>query len=173
MDPAEKIRPSNSSGFAARSSLRDSATMPLKRVCILNQYPGNTETCIDLGASPGGWTWVLAQGGAKVIAVDKSELAPNVAQLPTVTYLEDSAFALDPKQFQNIQWLTSDVICYPERSLKLINTWLEAGVKHLICTIKLQGEEDWATINALKAIPGAQLIHLYQNKHELTFIKSC
>ncbi len=142
-------------------------------LCILNHYPKSAETCIDLGASPGGWTWVLAQNGAKVIAVDKSELAPNIARLSTVTYLQDSAFALDPTQFTKLDWLVCDVICYPERSLKLIQAWLEAGVQHLICTIKLQGEEDWDTIHALKAIPRAQLIHLYQNKHELTFIRSC
>ena len=50
---------------------------------IWGQYPKPGELCMDLGASPGGWTWVLQQLGAKVIAVDKAPLAPNIAALPT------------------------------------------------------------------------------------------
>jgi 23S rRNA (cytidine2498-2'-O)-methyltransferase len=43
----------------------------------LGVMPGTGERCIDLGASPGGWTWVLAQLGARVVAVDKAPLAPG------------------------------------------------------------------------------------------------
>jgi 23S rRNA (cytidine2498-2'-O)-methyltransferase len=134
---------------------------------FLNQYPQQGEHCIDLGAAPGGWTWVLAQLGAKVLAVDKAELAPHIKKLPQVKALQESAFALTP---QNADWLVCDVICYPERSLALIEKWLAtAKIKHFICTIKLQGEENWGLLNTLKNIPKAKLIHLYQNKHELTW----
>lgn len=137
---------------------------------ILNKYPKAGETCIDLGASPGGWSWVLANFNAKVISVDKAELAPHIKKMSQIRYLQESAFALNPKDFDKIDWLVCDVICYPERSLKLIQTWLEADkAKHIICTIKLQGEEDWNTLETLKAIPNSQLLHLYQNKHELTW----
>lgn len=138
---------------------------------ILQKYPKEGETALDLGAAPGGWTWVLAQCGAKVIAVDKAELAANIAQLPQVEYLKESAFALDPKNFNTLDWLVCDVICYPERSLALIQTWLSANkAKNIICTIKLQGEENWQMLTELKTIANAKLIHLYQNKHELTWL---
>ena len=38
--------------------------------------PQPGELCVDLGASPGGWTWVLAGLGARVFSLDKAELAP-------------------------------------------------------------------------------------------------
>ena len=46
------------------------------------QQPG--ERCLDLGASPGGWTWVLANLGANVIAIDKAPLDPRIAAMPGV-----------------------------------------------------------------------------------------
>ena len=38
----------------------------------LRRWPQPGERCLDLGASPGGWTWVLATLGASVVAVDKA-----------------------------------------------------------------------------------------------------
>ena len=45
----------------------------------LGARPQPGETCLDLGASPGGWTFVLAQLGARVISVDKAPLEPRIA----------------------------------------------------------------------------------------------
>ena len=36
--------------------------------------------------------------------------------------------------------------------------------------MKFQGETDHATAEALAAIDGARLMHLFHNKHELTFL---
>ncbi len=49
------------------------------------RWPAPGDRCLDLGASPGGWTWVLAKLGANVTAVDKAPLAPAVAAMPGVT----------------------------------------------------------------------------------------
>mgnify|MGYP003338278511 CR=1 FL=1 len=48
---------------------------------LLGTRPKPGELCIDLGASPGGWSWVLHETGASVLAVDKAPLAPAVAAL--------------------------------------------------------------------------------------------
>ena len=132
--------------------------------------PQPGEVCLDLGAAPGGWSWVLGTLGAKVIAVDKAPLAPSVLKLSQLEYLCESAFALNPHQFGTIDWVCADIICYPRRLLNLINRWLSTGkVKRMCCTIKLQGQEDWDCLFALKALPYSTILHLYQNKHELSF----
>jgi 23S rRNA (cytidine2498-2'-O)-methyltransferase len=131
--------------------------------------PGPGDTVLDLGASPGGWTWLLAQTGAKVIAVDKAPLAANVASMRNVTWREGSAFALEPADVPGVTWLFSDIICYPDRLLRLVQKWRAAGVANMVCTIKLQGETDYAAIDAFKAEPGAEVFHSSQNKHELSF----
>lgn len=136
----------------------------------LRRWPQPGERCLDLGASPGGWTWVLAKLGAGVIAVDKAPLDPKVAAMPGVAWRGESAFALDPASIGPVDWLFSDVICYPARLLRLVERWRATGqVRNFVCTIKFQGGTDHETAEAFAAIPGAEVLHLHNNKHELTF----
>ena len=59
---------------------------------LIDRRPGPGDLCLDLGASPGGWSWVLAKLGARVIAVDKAPLAPAIAAMPGVEVHKASAF---------------------------------------------------------------------------------
>jgi 23S rRNA (cytidine2498-2'-O)-methyltransferase len=132
------------------------------------RWPGAGERCLDLGASPGGWTWVLAGLGADVTAVDKAPLVASVAAMPGVTERLDSAFGMAPEP---VDWLFSDIIAYPDRLLALVRRWIDAGVvRHIVCTIKFQGATDHDSAEAFAAIPGGQVVHLFHNKHELTFL---
>jgi 23S rRNA (cytidine2498-2'-O)-methyltransferase len=138
----------------------------------LGRWPQPGESCLDLGASPGGWSWALAKLGAQVTAVDKAPLDPAVAAMPEVTVRQESAFGLDPTREPGVDWLFSDVICYPARLLALVRRWLEAGkARHVVCTIKFQGETDHNVAAAFAAIPGALLFHGAHNKHELMFCR--
>jgi len=138
----------------------------------LGRYPGPGETCLDLGAAPGGWTWVLAKLGAQVVAVDKAPLDAAVAAMPGVTMRAESAFGLDPRAEPKVDWLFSDVICYPSRLLGLVQRWIAAdAARNFVCTLKFQGETDHATAEAFAAIPGAVVFHGAHNKHELTFAR--
>ena len=138
----------------------------------LGRYPGPGETCLDLGASPGGWTWALAKLGAQVIAVDKAPLEPRVVAMPGVSVRQESAFGLDPQSLPPVDWLFSDVICYPARLLALVRRWIAAeAARNLVCTIKFQGATDHDVAAEFAAIPGAVLFHSAQNKHELTFAR--
>ncbi|MBM3623135.1 MAG: hypothetical protein FJX20_20840 [Alphaproteobacteria bacterium] len=136
----------------------------------LGVRPGPGARCLDLGATPGGWTWVLASLGAAVLAIDKAPLDPKVAAMPGVDWRGESAFALDPASVGPVDWLFSDIICYPARLLALVRRWMEQGrVRNFVCTIKFQGETDHDTAAAFAAIAGSRLFHLHHNKHELTW----
>lgn len=130
---------------------------------LLGRWPQPGELCVDLGASPGGWTWALAKLGAHVVAVDKAPLDARVAAL--AEFRQESAFGVEPF---DVDWLFSDVVCYPERLVALVRRWLPQ-VRNMVCTVKFQGETDHAATRALATIPGARLAHLFHNKHELTF----
>ncbi|MFN7195229.1 MAG: SAM-dependent methyltransferase [bacterium] len=137
---------------------------------VLGRHPQPGETCLDLGASPGGWTWVLAKLGARVVAVDKAPLDPRIAAMAGVEQRQESAFGLAPASVGPVDWLFSDIICYPARLLELVARWRETGLaRNMVCTLKFQAETDHATARAFAAIPGSRLMHLHHNKHELTW----
>jgi 23S rRNA (cytidine2498-2'-O)-methyltransferase len=139
---------------------------------LMGEKPRPGELCLDLGSSPGGWTWVLQSLGARVISVDKAPLDPRIAALPGVTMRRESAFALEPEKIGGIDWVFSDVVCYPRRLLALVERWLVAGnCRRFVCTLKFQGPNDHETARRFAAIPGSRLLHLHQNKHELTWIR--
>ncbi|MGH7058751.1 MAG: SAM-dependent methyltransferase, partial [Stellaceae bacterium] len=139
---------------------------------LIGRRPQPGERCLDLGASPGGWSWALQRIGAKVISIDKAPLDQEIANLPGIAFRLESAFGLDPRAVGPIDWLFSDIVCYPARLLALVERWLAAGAcRHFVCTIKFQGETDHETARRFAAIPGSQLRHLHHNRHELTWSK--
>lgn len=131
----------------------------------LGRHPGPGESCLDLGASPGGWSWALARLGARVTAVDKAPLEDRVMAMPNVSWRQESAFALAPEP---MDWLFSDVICYPARLFALVTRW-QGFARNMVCSVKFQGETDHAAAAQFAALPGARLFHSAHNKHELTF----
>jgi 23S rRNA (cytidine2498-2'-O)-methyltransferase len=136
----------------------------------LRRWPAPGDSCIDLGASPGGWTWTLAELGAQVLAIDRAPLDPSLHHHPRVEWRAGSAFALDPTTCGRVDWLCCDVVAYPTRMRSLVERWLRSGrVRNLIVTVKFQGETDHDAARSFAAIPGGQLFHLAHNRHELTF----
>ena len=140
---------------------------------LVGRMPRPGDRCVDLGSSPGGWTWAIERLGARVISVDKAPIDERLTRLTRVRYVQDSAFAIDPTTVGRVHWLVSDVICYPARIVALIERWIavhpSAG---FVITIKFQGDTDMAPLRAIEGIEGARLVHLHHNKHELTWIRT-
>lgn len=139
---------------------------------LAGSMPKPGDRCLDAGASPGGWTWALAGLGAEVLAIDRADLEARIAALPNVATMKHDAFTLKPAELGAVDWLCSDVICYPPALLEWIEAWLESGLaRNFICTIKMQGENfDRATTDRFAAIPGSRVVHLWHNRHELCWI---
>jgi 23S rRNA (cytidine2498-2'-O)-methyltransferase len=141
---------------------------------LLGVRPAPGELCLDLGASPGGWTWVLAGLGARVFSLDRAPLDPRIERMAGVEHCLGSGFGLEPHfaggPEARVDWLFSDMACYPERLLELVQRWIKAeACRNFVCTLKFQGATDHATARAFAAIPGSRLLHLACNKHELTW----
>lgn len=133
-------------------------------------HPSKDQTCLDLGASPGGWTWVLASLGARVTSLDKADLAPHVARMPGVSLMRKDAFKLKPADLGPLDWLFSDVICEPRKLLTLVHEWRDSGLcRNFVCTIKFKGQTDFAVLADFLKIEGSRARHLFHNKHEVTW----
>lgn len=128
------------------------------------------ETCVDLGASPGSWTYQPVQRGARVIAVDRSPLREDLMRNPRVTFHQGDAFRFVPET--PVDWLLCDVIAAPERSIGLVLEWVrERRCRHFVVTIKFKGHADYAQLDVLKRemprhVASFQLMHLCANKNE-------
>ncbi len=137
---------------------------------IHGAVPSKSSRCIDLGSCPGGWSWVLSQLGCDVISVDKAPLDPKIAKIKNIQFLKKDAFKLKPEEVGKIDWLFSDIICEPAKLFELVQVWKNSGVKNFVCTIKFKGKTDFEVVERFKKISGTRLLHLYHNKHEITWI---
>jgi 23S rRNA (cytidine2498-2'-O)-methyltransferase len=135
--------------------------------------PRAGETCVDLGAAPGGWTATLVKHGARVLAVDRAPLAPALARHPRVTTVIGNAFTYVPPT--PVDWLVCDVVCEPPRSLALCDAWLSGGLcRNLVVTVKFKGRAGYGVLGDLGALfarlrPAfARVKQLAHNKNEVT-----
>lgn len=172
--------PSCSSSFSCGEALFQETKVPPSRaylklweaLTIAGKMPGPDDTCLEVGASPGSWTWVLQSLGARVTAVDRASLDPSVSSLPNIKFMKKDAFALTPQDFPKLDWIFSDLICYPEKLLTWVKQWLDIHADvNFVCTLKFQGENAYDIAKIFAEIPGSHVTHLFHNKHELTWIK--
>ncbi len=112
---------------------------------------GPGETCVDLGASPGSWSYVALHRGARVIAVDRAPLRSDLMRHPSLVFRKGDGFAY--KSEAPVDWLLCDVIATPERSIGLLMDWLrERRARRFVVTIKFKGREDYAKLEQLRHV---------------------
>jgi 23S rRNA (cytidine2498-2'-O)-methyltransferase len=139
----------------------------------LGRWPRYGDRCVDLGSSPGGWTWAMQRLDAWVLSVDKAPLDPRIARLPRVECRRASAFALDPKSVGTLDWIVSDVIAYPDRLLAMIDRWIDVHPSaSFVVTLKFQGKTDMTPVLPFFERRGGVIVHLHHNKHELTWLRA-
>jgi 23S rRNA (cytidine2498-2'-O)-methyltransferase len=158
--------------FNEDKSIPSRAYLKLWELFTIHEAPPAAKArVLDLGSSPGGWTWVLSELGLDVLSVDKAPLDERLLQRKNVQVIKKDAFTLSPQEVGAIDVLFSDIICEPKRLLELVRLWIDSGLcRKLICSIKFKGPTDFDIIGQFKAIPGSRLYHLCANKHELTWV---
>jgi FtsJ-like methyltransferase len=135
--------------------------------------PRSGEICVDLGAAPGGWTATALKRGARVVAVDRAPVAPALARDPRLTMIIGNAFTYAPPA--PVDWLLSDVVCEPQRSLALVDGWLSRGLcRNLVVTVKFKGRAGYGILADLPPlwarlrVAFARVKQLGHNKNEVT-----
>lgn len=131
-----------------------------------------SECAIEIGAAPGGWSWVLSQYFNKVHTFDRADLAPQIKKIKNIEHHKGDAFKINPDEFSGCTWLFSDLICTPEKIHETVQFWLaHSRVKNFVCTIKFKGECNFEIIDKFLKIPDSKIVRLYHNKNEVTWIK--
>jgi 23S rRNA (cytidine2498-2'-O)-methyltransferase len=107
------------------------------------------QSCVDLGACPGGWSSVALSQGARVMAIDRSPLDPVLMQHPKLSFERGDAFAFIPPR--PVDWMICDVIAYPERTFELVQKWHQKALcKKSIVTFKFKGQPDLKLLNDVR-----------------------
>ena len=145
----------------------------LEAFAWMEAAPTAGERCVDLGASPGGWTAVALGRKARVTAVDRAPLAEPLRRDPRLTMELGNAFTYAPPA--PVDWLLCDVIAEPQRSIALVSRWLEEGLaRNLVVTVKFKGETEYGQLAALPDLFArlqptfARIKQLAHNKNEVT-----
>lgn len=96
----------------------------------------------DLGAAPGGWTWILTRHGVHVSAIDNGPLRPHVLDTGLVTHLHEDGFNWQPPQ--PLDWMVCDMVEQPIRVAARMAEWFEQGwCRHAIFNLKLPMKKRW------------------------------
>lgn len=143
--------------------------------------PGNY--AVDLGASPGGWTWQLVRRSMYVIAIDNGPMADSIMESGLVTHVRADGFRYQPEN--RVQWLVCDMVEQPIRIADLIARWLVNGwCRFTIFNLKLPMKKRYAEVqqclalisdklNAANISHTMQARQLYHDREEVTVYIAC
>ncbi len=138
--------------------------------------PRAGDRVVDLGASPGGWSWVALEAGATVTGVDKGAMAEPILAHPRFTHARTDAFRWQPPE-PPVDWLVCDIIAEPERSAELLVRWANARwFRSAVLHLKIHGEaKPELARQTVAAVRGAgygyvRAKQLRYDKNELTLL---
>lgn len=80
---------------------------------------------VDLGAAPGGWTWLMVQQSIRVTAVDNGPMQPALMDSGLVEHRREDGFRHRPPR--PVDWLLCDMVEQPQRIATLMGDWLIQG----------------------------------------------
>jgi 23S rRNA (cytidine2498-2'-O)-methyltransferase len=139
----------------------------------LGVAPEPSEICVDLGAAPGGWTWLLLERRAKVIAVDPAKLRPDLLNRRGLTYVGLSAFEYTPED--PVDWLFCDMAWRPVEVARMLARWGRNKLTTmLVANFKLPMKRKAETVAEIRTVlerggfAAVRTRQLYHDRDEIT-----
>lgn len=129
----------------------------------------------DLGAAPGGWSWILAREHLRVTAVDNGPMAESAMATGLIEHLRADGFTWQPPR--PLDWMVCDMVEQPIRVAARMATWLREGwCRQAIFNLKLPMKKRWEEtrrcLDLLQAESGGPLElrakQLYHDREEIT-----
>ena len=133
---------------------------------------------VDLGASPGGWSWQLANRGLRVTAIDNGPMAPSALATGLITHQRADGFTWRPKK--PVEWMVCDMVEQPSRIAPLMAEWIASGrCRHTIFNLKLPMKRRQEEVERCRTLIDQRLRaagikytlrikHLYHDREEVT-----
>lgn len=132
-------------------------------------------TAVDLGAAPGGWSWVLARQHLRVNAIDNGPLAATAHATGLIEHVRADGFHWQPPK--PVDWLVCDMVESPRRVAARIAQWFaQDWCRQAIFNLKLPMKKRWdesrLCLDLLRQQCGSPLDlrarQLYHDREEIT-----
>ena len=133
-------------------------------------------TAVDLGASPGGWTWQLVQRHMIVTAVDNGAIDARLLDTGQVKHRREDGFHFRPAE--PADWMVCDMVESPSRIARLAAQWVARGwCAATIFNLKLPMKKRWEELQRCRALIDGELggggyflrmKQLYHDREEVT-----
>lgn len=96
----------------------------------------------DLGAAPGGWSWVLARRHLRVFAIDNGPMAQSALDTGLIDHQRHDGFHWQPPK--PLDWMVCDMVEAPRKVASRMAEWFAMGwCKHAIFNLKLPMKKRW------------------------------
>lgn len=132
-------------------------------------------TAADLGAAPGGWSWILAKQHVRVFAVDNGPMAESALATGLIEHVRADGFHWQPPK--PLDWLVCDMVESPRRVAARMaewfaNGWCRQAVFNLKLPMKKRWEETRLCLDLFEQQAGRPLRirakQLYHDREEIT-----
>ena len=137
-------------------------------------------SAVDLGAAPGGWSFILARRHIHVTAIDNGPLSDTVLATGLVRHLRADGFSWHPPQ--PVDWMACDMVEQPRRVAARMaewfaNDWCRRAIFNLKLPMKKRYAEVCANLDAFHAQCQAADVpvqtrarQLYHDREEITVL---
>lgn len=106
---------------------------------------------VDLGASPGGWTYQLVRRSIRVTAVDNGPIAASLLDTGIVTHLREDGFRYRPQVA--VDWMVCDMVEQPRRVAARMGEWLAEGwCRYTVFNLKLPMKKRYDEVNLCREL---------------------
>jgi len=96
----------------------------------------------DLGAAPGGWSWVLAKQGIQVSAIDNGPISADALATGLIEHIRADGFHWQPPR--TLDWMVCDMVETPSKVARRMAQWFAEGwCRQAIFNLKLPMKKRW------------------------------
>ena len=133
-------------------------------------------TAVDLGAAPGGWSWILARNNLTVVAVDNGDIDQALLDTGQVKHRRMDGF--DFKPAKAVDWMVCDMVEKPALVANLVAKWVgNRWCRECIFNLKLPMKKRYEEVELCRGRIAEKLEglgyelrfrHLYHDREEVT-----
>ena len=145
---------------------------------VMDRQPVRGDRVVDLGASPGGWSYAFLKRGCEVLAVDRGpmkipESHPSGGRMKRLAV--DGIGFRPPRNWDRVDWLACDMLVPPGKTFGLLRRWIgEGALRRFVVNFKIPQQHPDPVLEPVEAFLREtaclrfRMRQLYHDRREVT-----